>query len=56
MILPAHEECARVLKALDQDPALTEWQQGFIDSNLGRSTFTDRQREIVAEMKEKFDV
>lgn len=56
MILPTDEECARVLKELEDEPTLTQWQSDFIDSNRGRLHFTDRQKEIVAEFKEKFDV
>jgi len=56
MILPNDEECIRVLKELRDDPALTQWQSDFIDSNIGRLRFTDRQKEIIAEMKEKFEV
>jgi hypothetical protein len=56
MILPTDEECQRVVKELADDPALTQWQSDFIDSNRGRQRFTDRQKEIIAELKEKFEV
>lgn len=56
MILPNNEECARVLKELVDDPALTDWESDFIDSNLGRASFTDRQKEIIASFKEKYEV
>lgn len=56
MILPNDEECARVLKELEGEPTLTQWQSDFIDSNRGRVRFTDRQKEIIAEFREKFEV
>ena len=56
MILPSNEECQRVIKELQDDPALTQWQSDFIDSNRGRAFFTDRQKEINAELKENFEV
>lgn len=56
MILPNDEECIRVIKELEDDPGLTQWQSDFVDSNRGRTRFTDRQKEIIAEMKEKFEV
>lgn len=56
MILPSDEECVRVLKELEDDPALTQWQSDFVDSTRGRTRFSDRQKEIVAEFKEKFEV
>lgn len=56
MILPNDEECARVVAELEDDPGLTQWQSDFIDSNRGRARFTDRQKEIIAELKDKFEV
>lgn len=56
MILPSDEECIRVVNELQGDPGLTQWQSDFIDSNRGRMRFTDRQKEIIAELREKFEV
>jgi hypothetical protein len=56
MILPSNEECVRILKELEDDPALTQWESDFIDGNRGRTHFSDRQREIIADFAEKFDV
>ncbi len=56
MILPSHEECVRVIKELENDPGLTQWQSDFVDSNRGRQFFTERQREIIAELKAKFEL
>lgn len=56
MVLPTNETCVRVLKELKDDPALTQWESDFIDSNLGRSEFTDRQREIIGNFIEKYEV
>jgi hypothetical protein len=56
MILPSNEECQRVVKELEDEPSLTQWQSDFIDSNRGRAFFTDRQKEIIAELIEKYEV
>ena len=56
MTLPKNETCVRVLKELENDPALTQWESDFIDSNRGRTEFTDRQREIIATFMEKYEV
>lgn len=56
MVLPTDETCIRVLKELEDEPTLTQWQSDFIDSNRGRLRFTDRQKEIIAELMEKFEV
>ena len=56
MILPTHETCVRVLKELEDDPALTQWESDFIDSNRGRMTFSDAQRDVVRELMEKYEV
>jgi hypothetical protein len=56
MILLTDSECARILKELADEPALTEWESEFIESNITRETFTDRQREIITKFKEKYDV
>lgn len=55
MILPKDEECVRVLKELESDPALTQWESDFIDSNRWRDRFTDAQREVIARLLEKYD-
>lgn len=56
VILPNNENCIRVLKELKDDPALSQWESDFIDTNLGRDSFTDRQREVIAALMEKYDV
>lgn len=56
MTLPTNERCVQVLKDLADDPALTQWESDFIDSNRGRTEFTDRQREIIAAFCEKYEV
>ena len=56
MILPTNEECERVIKELDGDPGLSEWESQFVGSNVGRKQFSDRQREIIASLLEKFEV
>ena len=56
MILPTDEDCIRVLKELRDDPGLSEWQDEFVNSNIGRLRFSDRQKEIIAELMEKFEL
>ena len=55
MILPSDTECQRVLKTLDGEPALDEFEASFVESNLHRLEFTVRQREIIAELKDKYE-
>lgn len=56
MILPSDEECRRVLDELADEPNLTEWEATFIESNTGRQRFSDRQKETIHELIEKYDV
>ncbi len=56
MVLPSNEECRRVVKELDGDPALTQWEADFIASNRARDIFSDRQREAVARLLDKYEV
>lgn len=57
MILPNDEECVRVIKELENEPTLTEWETQFITSNLFRTGgFTDRQKETIAQFRAKYDV
>ena len=55
MILPSDDVCRRVVAELDDEPNLTEWEYEFISSNLRRTSFTDRQREMIAKLMEKYD-
>ena len=55
MILPSNDECRRVLKELEDEPELSEWEAGFVADNLARTHFTDAQKEVVARFKEKFE-
>jgi hypothetical protein len=54
MILPNNDQCRRVMDELKDEPALTEWEYEFITSNLRRTEFTDRQKEVVARLMEKY--
>ena len=56
MIIPTNEHCRKVLDELADEPALTDFEQSFIESNRERLFFTDRQREIIAELCQKYDV
>lgn len=56
MTLPSHERCRQIIKELAGDPGLSQWESDFVDSNQGRMEFTDRQREIIAGLEEKYEV
>lgn len=56
MTLPSNERCAVVVKELDGDPALSQWEQDFIASNRGRTEFTGAQKEVIARLEDKFEV
>jgi hypothetical protein len=56
MVLPTDDECRRVIEALDGEPNLTEWEYEFVQSNLGRRSFSATQKESVARLMEKFEV
>ena len=59
MILPSDDVCRRVVAELDDEPTLTEWEYELITSNLTsnlrRTSFTDRQKEMIAKLMEKYD-
>ncbi len=56
MTLPSHERCAQVVKELDGDPELSQWEADFIASNRARTVFTDKQRETIGRLLDKFEV
>lgn len=35
---------------------MTEWEYNFIESNKGRTEFTDSQREVIGRLMEKYEV
>jgi hypothetical protein len=55
MILPTNEECCRIVIDLRGDIGLSQWERDFLESNRDRETFTDKQREVFADLKEKYD-
>ena len=43
------------LKRLDEaDVTVSDWEAGFIESNLTREHFSEKQREIVLKLMEKY--
>lgn len=56
MILPPHADCVRILEELQDEPHLSLWETDFIESNLERTHFTDKQREAIANLRDKYDV
>lgn len=55
MILPKNDQCRRVIQELKDDAALTEFEYEFITSNLHRTEFTDKQREVIGKLMEKYE-
>ena len=56
---PTDDQCVRFLRALDdidkhKVEVETDWEAGFIDSNLDREEFTDAQKEVIGRMIEKY--
>lgn len=56
MTLPNNEKCQEVIKALDGDPSLTPFELSFINSNRTRTEFTPAQKEVVANLLDKYEV
>lgn len=56
MTIPNDEECQRIIKELKDEPSLSQWEANFLDSNRARLHFTDRQKEIFAELLRKYEV
>jgi len=56
MTLPSNETCARVVRELDGDPELTEWESEFVHSNRARTEFTTAQKEVVSRLLEKYEL
>lgn len=56
MILPSQELCQKAVQELDGDPSLTQWESDFVSSNRWRETFTDAQREVVANLLAKYEI
>ena len=56
MILPSDEKCYYVLMELELEPNLTEWESEFIESNQGRTRFSDSQKQVIAELLEKYEL
>lgn len=55
MILPKNDQCRRVMLELKDEPTLTEFEYEFVTSNQTRTEFTDKQRDIIGRMMEKYD-
>jgi hypothetical protein len=56
MILPNHSKSREVIEALANEPALTSWERDFVKKNTDRQNFTDRQREVIGELMEKYEI
>lgn len=56
MTLPTNERCAEVIKALDGEPMLNSFEASFVKSNLTRTEFSSAQKNVVAELLEKYEI
>jgi hypothetical protein len=56
MILPDDERCIEILEALQDEPNLTPWESDFIESNLDRTSFSPKQRDVFGQLEDKYDV
>lgn len=56
MIIPNHDQCRQVMRDLADEPNLSEWEYEFVSSNVNRTEFSDRQKEVVARLMEKYDL
>lgn len=55
MIIPNNYRCKEVIEVLADEPSLTDWESNFVHSNLKREEFTDAQREVIANLMDKYD-
>ncbi len=55
MTLPNNETCVRVIRDLDGDPSLSQWEDNFVRSNLNRTDFSTAQKEVVAKLMDKYE-
>lgn len=58
MKLLNNDECRRVIQVLNDetDPSdLSEWEYNFVTSNKDRTSFSDRQKEVITNLAEKYD-
>jgi hypothetical protein len=56
MILPDSDKCRDVLDKLANEPNLSAFERDFLESNEDRAFFTERQREVVADLMVKYTV
>ena len=56
MILPDDERCIQVMEALLNEPHLSAWEHDFVSSNLDRTEFSDRQKEVIQRLIEEYEV
>ena len=56
MIIPDDKRCVEIIEALQDEPNLTPWESEFIESNLDRTSFSPRQRDVFGQLEEKYDI
>lgn len=51
----SNDECYDVLRLVDAgDFEVSTWEAGFLDSCLGRSSFTLKQKDVILKLDEKY--
>lgn len=56
MILPSDSRCVTIVKELDGEPMLTQWEADFISSNRNRTSFSSAQKEVFQRLEEKYEI
>lgn len=50
-------DCVMAIKELDNPKHdLTDWEAEFVESNLRRNTFSERQKEVIAKLIDKHHI
>lgn len=54
-LTPSDRDCQDFLRCLDDAPfECTDWEAEFLETNLGRTTFTPAQRQSIERMMNKY--
>jgi hypothetical protein len=57
MIIPNNEQCRRIIDECGEFmDELTEFEFDFVESNVYRPTFTDKQKEVCANLATKYSL
>ncbi len=50
------EDCMSIIKEIDESDRinLTDWEEKFVESNLDEEYFSDKQKEVIENLEEKY--